>query len=410
MPRGCPPCCGQGKRTDKMTELKVIKPGMRETTACCGPVQGTLQERDEVAGKTCPPLSGKERPAWVTGILRAGTGAIPIVSTDLSRSDYWEHVKCRTTAFRNEYTVTPGLYGVGAPDKASDVFVSANYKLSFDALRKALKGLNAWILALDTKGINVWCAAGKGTFGTDELIRRITLTKLDRFVDHRRIIVPQLGAPGIIAHEVKKSSGFKVCYGPVRAEDIHAYITAGYQATREMRTVTFPLIDRLILTPMEINPAMKKYYPWYALIILAIFGLQPEGIIFRDAISGGLPFLLLGLISVLAGALLTPVLLPFIPFRSFAVKGWITGMLAVFLSISFIPVFRYLNTLLFIVSYLFVPLASSFIALQFTGSSTFTGMSGVKKELKISIPLYISGVVVSLSLLLVYKLGEWRIL
>ena len=56
------------------------------------------------------------------------------------------------------------------------------------------------------------------------------------------------------------------------------------------------------------------------------------------------------------------------------------------------------------------PLASSYIALQFTGASTFTGMSGVKKELKISIPLYISGAVVSLILLLVYKLAEWGVL
>jgi CO dehydrogenase/acetyl-CoA synthase gamma subunit (corrinoid Fe-S protein) len=162
------------------------------------------------------------------------------------------------------HTVNPGLYAVGAPDKSSDVLVSANYKLSFDALRKALKGLNAWVLVLDTKGINVWCAAGKGTFGTDELIRLISLTKLDRVVDHRRIIVPQLGAPGISAHKVKKDTGFKVCYGPVRAEDISAYIVSGYKATTEMRTVTFPLIDRLILAPMEINPAMKKHYPVYA--------------------------------------------------------------------------------------------------------------------------------------------------
>jgi ABC-type molybdate transport system permease subunit len=55
-------------------------------------------------------------------------------------------------------------------------------------------------------------------------------------------------------------------------------------------------------------------------------------------------------------------------------------------------------------------LASSYIALQFTGATTFTGMSGVKKELKISIPLYILGIVVSLILLLFYKLGEWRLI
>ncbi len=391
-------------------ELKFIKPGTKETTACCGPAQSGLQAPDEASCETGLPVREKDRPAWVTGTLMTAGGAIPMVSSDLAASDYWEHIKCRTSAFRNIYTINAGLYAIGAPNKNSDVFVSANYKLSFDALRKALKGLNAYVLVLDTKGINVWCAAGKGTFGTDELIRRISITKLDRIVDHRRIIVPQLGAPGISAHKVTKAAGFKICYGPVRAEDISAYIAAGYQATGEMRTVTFPLIDRLILTPMEINPAMKKYYPWYALIILAVFGLQPGGIFFREALVGGLPFLLLGLISVIAGALVTPALLPFIPFRSFAVKGWIIGMLAVFIATTSIIMCRHLNTILFIASYLFFPLASSYIALQFTGSTTFTGMSGVKKELKIAIPLYISGAVVSLILLIVYKLGEWRVL
>jgi hypothetical protein len=394
-----------------MADLKLIKPGVQEkTAACCNSAQVALQVPDEVSCKTCLPLRKKDRSSWVVGTLTTVAGAIPIVSTDFTLSDYWEHFKCRTSAFRNSYTVNPGLYAVGTPDKDSDVVVSANYKLSFDALRKALKGLDVWVLVLDTKGINVWCAAGKGTFATDELIRLISITKLDRLVDHRRIIVPQLGAPGTSAHKVKKASGFKVCYGPVRAEDISVYISTGYKATREMRTVMFPLIDRLILTPMEINPAMKKYYPWYALMILAVFGLQPDGILFKDALEGGLPFLLLGLISVSSGALITPVLLPFIPFRSFAVKGWITGTLAVFLSVKFIAMLGRLDTFLLIFTYLFFPLASSYIALQFTGSTTFTGMSGVKKELKISIPLYIIGLVICLIILIIYKLIEWRLI
>jgi len=393
-----------------MPELEFMKiEAEKGKTSCCGTAQSAIQSSRDASCRPCRPAGEKDQPSWITDILVTDAGSVPKISTDLTRSDLWEHVKCRISAFRNNYTVVPGLYAVGAPDRSSVVLVSANYKLSFDTLRKALKGLNAWVLVLDTKGINVWCAAGKGTFGTEELIRRISLTKLDDIVDHRNIIVPQLGAPGISAHSVKKASGFKVRYGPVRAEDIRAYILAGYKATRKMRTVAFPFLDRLILTPMEINPAMKKYYPWYGLIILGVFGLQPEGIFFREALVGGLPFLLLGLISVLAGALVTPVLLPFIPFRSFAIKGWITGILAVFLSTKFITSTGHSNILL-IFTYLFFPLASSYIALQFTGATTFTGISGVKKELKISIPFYILGLMVSLVLLLVFKLDEWRLI
>ena len=176
-----------------------------------------------------------------------------------------------------------------------------------------------------------------------------------------------------------------------------------------MRTVRFNSVDRLVLTPMELNPAMKKYYPWYALAILAVFGFQPAGIIFRDAWQGGMPFLLLGLISILAGAVLTPLLLPVVPFRSFAVKGWIVGMASLFV-VSRLPLFEQSSALLLFFTYIFFPLASSYVALQFTGSTTFTGMSGVKKELRISLPIYLVCTVISLILLVIFKLGQWRIL
>lgn len=93
------------------------------------------------------------------------------------------------------YTVDPGLYGIGDPDPESPVLVTANYKMSFDLLKRAVSGLDAWILVLDTFGINVWCAAGKGTFGTDESVDRIESSGLGDVVSHRRLIVPQSVPP-----------------------------------------------------------------------------------------------------------------------------------------------------------------------------------------------------------------------
>lgn len=349
------------------------------------------------------------RPAWVTGTLRSGAGTALRVSTDITKTDRWEHFRCRIGPFRDDYTVRPGLYAAGDPGRNSDVLVSANYKLSFDHLRRELNGLDVWIIVLDTKGINVWCAAGKGTFGTDELIKQINAAKLDKVVDHRRIIVPQLGAVGVSGYKVRQMTGFRVHYGPVYAGDLRQFIDGGYKATKEMREVRFSAADRLVLTPMEINPAMKKYYPWYALVILIVLGLQPSGIIFRDAWPGGLPFLVLGLISVFTGAFLTPLLLPLIPFRSFAIKGWVAGMTSVIFSTRF-SFLRLPGVPLSFFTYLFFPMASSYIALQFTGSTTFTGMSGVKKELRVSIPVYILSVIISVTLLVMYKLGQWRVL
>ncbi len=348
----------------------------------------------------------KEVPPFSTGTVSTPAGSVFRVSSDWSRADYWGMIKSRSGAFRMNYAVAPGLYAVGDPTKESDVFVSANYKLSFDILRRELKGLNAWVLVLDTKSINVWCAAGKGTFGTDELINRLGAAKLDTVVAHRRIILPQLGAVGVNAAEVRKKTGFRISFGPVQARDIPLYIEAGYKKTKEMTTIKFPLKDRLVLTPMEINPVMKKF-PWFAGAVLLLFGLQPSGVLFKSAWSGGLPFLVLGLTTVLAGAFLTPALLPLVPFRSFAIKGWIMGIVSMLAVVPLLgPAVRN-EVLLQIACWLFFPAMSSYIALQFTGSTTFTGMSGVKKELKIGIPLYITAAGISIVLLLVYKIREW---
>lgn len=330
---------------------------------------------------------------------------IPQIATEWTKNDVWGQIKARTTAHRMQYTVPPGLYAVGQPDDAGDVFVSANYKLSFDVLRRELTGLNAWILVLDTKSINVWCAAGKGTFGTDELVYRIKEAQIDKVVSRKQIIVPQLGAPGVSAAAVKRQTGFRVLFGPVRARDIPAYIHNKYSATPDMRKITFPLKDRLILTPMEIVPILKKF-PVYALVILIIFGLQPVGILFRDAWSGGWPFLLAGFLAMLAGAFLTPTLLPFVPFRSFAVKGWIVGMV-VMLVAHLTGMIQVSSTLLTIVLYCLFPLLASYIALQFTGSTPFTGISGVKRELKIGIPVYIAGAGLAAILVIAEKILQW---
>lgn len=348
----------------------------------------------------------KESPSFAAGMVETPAGKVFRISPDWSRADVWGMVRSRISAFRMHYAVEPGLYAAGGPTTESDVFVTANYKLSFDILRRALKGLDAWVLVLDTKSINVWCAAGKGTFGTDELVRRISSTGLEKVVDHRRLILPQLGAVGVSASEVRKRSGFQVRFGPVDARDIAAYVAAGRQKTREMSTIRFPLLDRLVLTPMELNPAMKKY-PWFAAAVLLLFGLQPSGILFSSAWQGGLPFLMLGLLAVFVGAFATPVLLPFVPFRSFALKGLVMGLLAMAAATPFLAPALGNNGLLLAAAWLLVPALSSYIALQFTGSTTFTGMTGVRKELKIGIPAYLGSAGLSVILVLLFKMQEW---
>jgi hypothetical protein len=386
------------------SELKGEKEPL--SSCCCGDTVRPIEQATPQA--SCCPETAKDKPAWVTGYVMTRFGAVPAVSTELTRCDQWGQFKCRVGSFRNDYTVDPGLYAVGNPDQNSDVLVSANYKFSFDMLRIELKGLNAWILVIDTKGINVWCAAGKGTFGTGELINRITTTRLKDIVAHRRIIVPQLGAPGVSAYKVKSATGFNVLFGPVLAKDLPGYIAAGYKATKEMRTVTFGAWDRLVLTPIELHHIRNKFV-LFMLLTLVYFGLAPSGILFSEAFTGGLPFILLGTITVITGAVLTPLLLPLIPFRAFAIKGLLAGLAMVLISITIFSVPDARNIPLLLFSLLFSPMVSSYLALQFTGATTFTGITGVKKELKLAAPVYIASASVSIIILVINKLVEWGI-
>lgn len=364
-----------------------------KNVSCCG-----TQYKEISDNSLCCPKQEVPEIGFVPSIVSR-------VSAEWTWRDYLGQIRCRVSSFRNSYAVRPGLYAAGNPDRESDIFVSANYKMSFDILRRSLKGISAWILVLDTKGINVWCAAGKGTFGTDELIKRIGESHLAKVVSHRKVIVPQLGAPGIAAHIVQQKTGFKVFYGPVDAQYIRQYIEAGHKATGKMRRVKFSTWDRLVLTPMEVIPALKGY-AIYATLIFFIMGLKPSGIIFKDGLANGLPFFILGFLAVLSGALITPLLLPFIPFRSFAIKGWLVGSMVILIAIKYIspamPVAAF--------SLLFFPLASSYIALQFTGSTVFTSMSGVRKELKFAMPVYTVGAIISLVLLFVLKFDQLGVL
>ena len=189
------------------------------------------------AQNAVPPLNQ----TFVSGSILTSAGLLPQVSSALRWQDHWGTIKARFGVFRMDYSVAPGLYALGNPHDNSPVLVTANYKMSFDRLREALPGRDVWILVLDTDGINVWCAAGKGTFGTEELVGRIKSSGLINIVKHRKLILPQLGAPGVSAHLVAKLSGFKVQYGPIRAEDLPAYLDAGCKATAQMRIITFPL-------------------------------------------------------------------------------------------------------------------------------------------------------------------------
>ncbi len=321
----------------------------------------------------------------------------PVRTTDstITSANRLDHFLARWGVNRMGHRVEPGLYRIGSPTAKSPVFASANYTLSFDALRSALAGVDAYILVLDTKGINVWCAAGKGTFGTDELVHRIENTGLAGTVAHRKIITPQLGAPGISAHEVQRRSGFRVEYGPVRASDLPEYLRTG-KATPEMRMVEFPVLDRIVLIPVEfVHIALPAVIATIALWFLA-----------------GPVAALAAIAAVVAGTVLLPILLPIIPTQDFSAKGFLLGVVVAipfalaFASAPNLP--GWALTAGAVTPLLIMPAVTAYIALNFTGATTFTSRTGVRKEIFRYVPVIavmacagvVLGIVLGLSRLL----------
>ena len=295
------------------------------------------------------------------------------------------------------YTIDPGLYALADPGPDDPVFVSANYKLSFDRLREALPGRRGWILVLDTKGINVWCAAGKGTFGTEELLQRISSSNLGDIVNHRTLILPQLAGPGVAAFEVKKRSGFKVVYGPVEASDLAAFLDTGLKATPAMRTKTFSTAERLVLLPVEFMGAVKIGLPVLGLLFLLSFLLSRASL--DVALRYGYNALQALLFGIIAGAFFTPLLLPWLPGKAFAMKGLLPGIAGAIVFFVLQENGGPRSGALEIYAWLLlIPALSTYLAMNFTGSSTFTSLSGVRKEMRWAVPIQIAGGTVGLVL------------
>ncbi len=120
-------------------------------------------------------------------------------------------------------------------------------------------------------------------------------------------------------------------------------------------------------------------------------------------IDNGTVLALMIIFAYVIGTVLPPILLPWLPGKSFSTKGIWVGLLAFLLIVwystnysNFIPNKPTLYAWLFI-----LPAISSFITMNFTGSSTSTSLSGVLKEMNVAVPIQISAAAIGLILLVI---------
>ncbi len=204
----------------------------------------------------------------------------------------------------------PGLYAVGAPDASSPVLVTGNFDLTVRRVVQAIDGqVDVWLLVADSAGINVWCAAGGGFFTAEKVIAALKSSHVADVVRHRALVLPQLAANGVDGWRIRQETGWGVHWGPARAEDIPAYLSAKRKKTNAMRWVVFPLKDRL-----EMTAAVGVFYLLLLGVVLAIFW-RP---VFWSALIASL------VLTVIYG-----VFLPWIPGRDGIGKGISLALLTV---------------------------------------------------------------------------------
>lgn len=138
-----------------------------------------------------------------------------------------------------------GLIPIGNPGPDAPVLLTGNFRLTVERVTRALKGLDAYLLVANSRGVNVWCASTGGMLTNHEVVSVLKTSGIQNLVNHRRVILPQLAATGIEGGEIKERTGWKVIWGPVEATAIPEFLQAGMEADRAMRTVHFPWFRRL---------------------------------------------------------------------------------------------------------------------------------------------------------------------
>ncbi len=206
--------------------------------------------------------------------------------------------------------VPVGLHRIGSPGRGSPVLLTCNFYLTVKRLKRVLRGTDAWLLVAESRGVNVWCAAGGDEFNTHSVVSVLKTSGIADRVDHRTVILPPLGGPGIRAVDVEKQTGWSVKWGPVKMTDLSAYLAGGMRRQEKMKRVTFDWKERL-------DVGLGSLFPFYFLFGLG-FALFGRHLLADYLIIGAAAFVIFMLAE------------PWMPGERGIVKVlWLNGLLAV---------------------------------------------------------------------------------
>ncbi|MFX1438540.1 MAG: methyltransferase domain-containing protein, partial [Promethearchaeota archaeon] len=181
--------------------------------------------------------------------------------------------RCIFTGQVDHIPIEPGIYRSGNPDEKSPIIVTANYIYTYIKVMRALKGINAWVLCVDSKGINVWCAARGDNFGNKQLIEAVEATGISEITTRKTLILPQLSAGGVAAPIISSESPnfpFNILYGPVWAKFLPQYL--------KERPSKKP--DKWKLANFTISHRLRAFITHTTFLLRKIFLLPTIGLLF----------------------------------------------------------------------------------------------------------------------------------
>ncbi len=148
------------------------------------------------------------------------------------------------------FPTEPDLRRVGTPRRSSPVLVTCNSAHTVRKVARTLEraDMDTWLLVAPTKGINVWCAAAGGLFTADTVVSILRTSGIEREVDHRSLVLPQLAASGVNIGALRERSGWRAHFGPVDVAHLPDHLRSPRtRLEREHRRVRFPLRDRIVM-------------------------------------------------------------------------------------------------------------------------------------------------------------------
>jgi ubiquinone/menaquinone biosynthesis C-methylase UbiE len=240
-------------------------------------------------------------------------------------------LRCLLTGQVDHVPIEPGIYKSGNPNSKSPIIVTANYLFTYIRLMKDIQEIDAWVLCVDSRGINVWCAARGPDFGNKQIIEAVKASGIGKKTDSKTLYLPQLAAGGVAVPKLPKNTEdfpFRsVKYGPVWSKHLPQYLKDKPAKKPDfMKLAKFTLYHRMRGFITHSTFLLRKIFFWPSMGLLLF--LLIAGVFIQDFTR--LIFVGEIWLAVLVANLLITTLFPLTNFtRRFVVKGIIFGILNV---------------------------------------------------------------------------------